>query len=340
MAHFSQTVASDLTEHYTSYKERGAALFATEVGSTFKHVGPDALDLLHRLTTNSLIDLADGSARRTILTNEKGRIVDVFWVLKRSDRELLLVTDSTDPSLMQEWIDKFTIIEDAELSDFSDFLSRRYVVGPNASATLGKAFPELDFTTCDVGELRGMDVVEGGVALFLRTDSAGQESWLVIGGSPAVAEINARFASVGMFSAPNALFDYIRVKNQVPIAGFDLTEDVNPLEAGLLHLIDFEKGCYIGQEVIARLDTYDKVQRSLVGFSQLSSVNSEKSVEIDDTILSEDGGRRVGWVTSTAHDPKTTELIGLAYVRKAHSELGTVLTTSEGLKIKVAPLAR
>ena len=49
-----------------------------------------------------------------------------------------------------------------------------------------------------------MDVVEGGVALFLRTDSAGQESWLVIGGSPAVAEINARFASVGMFSAPNA----------------------------------------------------------------------------------------------------------------------------------------
>ena len=340
MALLSQTVASDLAEYYASYKERGAALFAREAGSIFKHVGPDALDLLHRLTTNSLIDLADDSARRTILTNEKGRIVDVFWVLKRSDRELLLVTDSTDPSLMQEWIDKFTIIEDAELSDFSDFLSRWYVVGPNASATLGKAFPELDFTTCDVGELRGMDAVEGGVALFLRTDSAGQESWLVIGGSPAMAEINARFANLNMFPAPNALFDYIRIKNQVPIAGFDLTKDVNPLEAELLHLIDFEKGCYIGQEVIARLDTYDKVQRSLVGFSQLSSVNSQKSVEIDDTILSGDGERRVGWVTSTAHAPGTNELIGLAYVRKAHSEWGTVLTTSEGLKIKVAPLSR
>ncbi len=340
MARSLQTVTSDLAEHYTRYKDRGAAIFATEYGATFRHIGSDTLDLLHRLTTNSLIDLADGSARRTILTNEKGKIVDVFWVLKISDKELLLVTDSTDPSSMQHWINRFTIIEDAELSDFSDFLSRWYVVGPNASAMLGKAFPELDFTTCDIGELRRMDAVKGGVALFLRTDSAVQESWLVIGGSPAASEINARFANLKMFSAPNALFDYIRVKNQAPIAGYDLIEDVNPLEAGLLHLIDFEKGCYIGQEVIARLDTYDKVQRSLVGFSQLSSVNIEKSIEIGDTILSEDGRRRVGWVTSIAHDPKTNELIGLAYVRKAHSEWGTVLPTSEGSQIKVAPLVR
>ena len=95
------------------------------------------------------------------------------------------------------------------------------------------------------------------------------------------------------------------MKNQVPIAGYDLTEDVNPLEAGLLlHLIDFEKGCYIGQEVIARLDTYDKVQRSLVGFSQLSSVNSQKSVEIDDTHLV--GGR---WkdVSGGLHQPHASQ---------------------------------
>lgn len=336
MAHTAHNVAIDLTQAFATYEKRGVAVFSPPFGSTFRHVGPDALDLLHRLTTNSIIDIPDGSARRTILTNEKGRIVDVFWVLKRSNEELLLVTDSTDPSLMRDWIDRFTIIEDAELIDASDLLARWYVVGANAPDALSTAFPELDFADCGVGESRGMDIVEGGIALFLRTDAAGQYSWLVIGGSLAVPEINSRLETTEMEVAPNELFDHIRISNKVPIAGFDLTEDVNPLEARLLDLIDFEKGCYIGQEVIARLDTYDKVQRSLVGFSHIDHANDVQSVEMGDDILSNDGDRRIGWVTSVAHEPRTEELIGLAYVRKAHAQLGSVVTTSQGAELRIS----
>ena len=337
MARSSQAVATDLAQAFATYEKRGVAVFLPRFGSTFRHVGPDALDLLHRLTTNSIIDIPDGSARQTILTNEKGRIVDVFWVLKRSDEELLLATDSTDPSLMQDWIDRFTIIEDTELIDASDFLTRWYVVGPNASCALSDSFPELDFTDYSAGDLRGIEVVEGGVVLFLRTDAAGSESWLVIGAAPAVSEINSRFEKSEIESAPKKLFDYIRISNKVPIAGFDLTEDVNPLEARLLDLIDFEKGCYIGQEVIARLDTYDKVQRSLVGFSQTELTNGVRMIEIGDNILSNDSNRRVGWITSVAQKPRTDELIGLAYVRKTHTQPGSVMITSEGAKIHIAP---
>ena len=337
MARSPQAVATDLAQAFATYEKRGVAVFSPQFGSTFRHVGPDALDLLHRLTTNSIIDIPDESARRTILTNEKGRIVDVFWVMKRSDEELLLVTDSTDPSSMRDWIDRFTIIEDAELIDASDFLTRWYVVGPNASDALGEAFPELDFADCGIGELRGMDVVKGGVVSFLRTDAAGQKSWLVIGGIPATPEINSRFEKAEIEPAPNKLFDHIRISNKVPIAGFDLTEDVNPLEAGLLDLIDFEKGCYIGQEVIARLDTYDKVQRSLVGFSQTDLTNGVQRIEIGDDILSDDGGRRVGWVTSVAQKPRTNELIGLAYLRKTHTQPRSVMTTSEGANLQISP---
>lgn len=333
----SQAVVTDLAQAFATYEKRGVAVFSPQFGSTYRHVGPDALDLLHRLTTNSIIDIPNGSARRTILTNEKGRIVDVFWVLKRSDEELLLATDSTDPSLMRDWIDRFTIIEDAELIDASDFLTRWYVVGPNASDALSESFPELDFADCGVGELRGMDVVEGGVVLFLRTDAAGQETWLVIGSAPATPEISSRFEKAEIESAPNKLFDHIRICNKVPIAGFDLTENVNPLEAGLLDLIDFEKGCYIGQEVIARLDTYDKVQRSLVGFSQTDLTNDVHRIEIGDDILSDNGGRRVGWVTSVAQKPRTNELIGLAYLRKTRAQPGSVMITSEGANLQISP---
>ncbi len=337
MARSPQVVAVDLAQAFVTYEKRGVAVFSPCFGSTYRHVGPDALDLLHRLTTNSIIDIPDGSARRTILTNEKGRIVDVFWVIKRSDEELLLVTDSTDPSSMRDWIDRFTIIEDAELIDASDFLTRWYVVGPNATDALGEAFSELDFADCSVGELRGMDVAEGGVVLFLRTDAAGQKTWLVIGGALAVPEINSRFENAAMELGSSNLFDHIRISNKVPIAGFDLTENVNPLEAGLLDLIDFEKGCYIGQEVIARLDTYDKVQRSLVGFSQTDLTNGVQSVEIGDGILSNDGGRRVGWVTSVAQKPRANELIGLAYLRKTHAQPGSVMITSEGANLQISP---
>ena len=337
MALTSQAVVTDLAQAFATYDKRGVAVFSPQFGSTYRHVGPDALDLLHRLTTNSIIDIPNGSARRTILTNEKGRIVDVFWVLKRSDEELLLVTDSMEPSLMRDWIDRFTIIEDAELINVSDFLTRWYVVGTNASDALNQAFTELDFADCGVGELRGMDVVEGGVVLFLRTDAAGQETWLVIGSAPATPEISSRFEKAEIESAPNKLFDHIRISNKVPIAGFDLTENVNPLEAGLPDLIDFEKGCYIGQEVIARLDTYDKVQRLLVGFSQTDLTNGVQSIEIGDDILSDNGGRRVGWVTSVAQKPRTNELIGLAYLRKTHAQPGSVMITSEGANLQISP---
>lgn len=337
MARTSHNVAIDLAQSFATYEKRGVAVFSPQFGSTFRHIGPDALDLLHRLTTNSIIDIPDGSARRTILTNEKGRIVDVFWTLKRSDEELLLVTDSTDPSLMRDWIERFTIIEDAEIADSSDFLTRWYVVGPNASDALSEAFPDLDFSDCGVGDLRGMDMVEGEVVLFLQTDAAGQDTWLVIGGASAVPEISSRFEKSGMNSASNKLFDHIRISNKVPIAGFDLTQDVNPLEAGLLDLIDFEKGCYIGQEVIARLDTYDKVQRSLVGFSQKKLTNGVQRVEIGDDIMSDDGGRRIGWVTSVANEPRTNELMGLAYIRKTYAQRRSVMTTSEGAKLQISP---
>lgn len=327
--------SATLAEQYSDYVARGAALIEPQFGSIIGHVGPDALDLLHRLTTNSLLDLGDGEARRTVLTNEKGRIVDVLWVLKRSAEELLLVSDAPDCGPMQSGIERFTIIEDAELKDLSGFLKRWYVVGPDATGLVSQLMPELDFAENDVGSIRGVDVVDGGVVLALRSDTAGPESWLLMVGQPAVPEVMDRFARRGLRPASNELFDFIRIANQVPIAGKESTEDVNPLEVGLMHLIDFEKGCYVGQEVIARLDTYDKVQRSLVGFTLTGDEVDQSRVSAGDRIVVVDSGRDVGWVTSVALDPSTSGLIGLAVLRKAYCATDACLMTERDVQIKL-----
>jgi folate-binding protein YgfZ len=96
-------------------------------------------------------------------------------------------------------------------------------------------------------------------------------------------------------------------------------DDYNPLEAGLIGSIDFAKGCYIGQEVIARLDTYQKVQKRLVklSFEAGSSVSPGTSLKQE--------GRVVGKVTSAAVIPTTGETIGLAYVRTKNALPGARL---------------
>lgn len=339
MATIAQPNALNLDDAWAAYQDRGAAVIVPTFGSTLRHAGVDTLDLLHRLTTNSVVDLQDGASCQTILTNEKGRIVDVFWVVKQSTDELLLLSDSPDPSPTLEWIDRYTIIEDAELSDVSDQMARWYVVGPKATTALADAFSDQNFFSTSIGSMVELGTNGSETGFALRTDSPAQNTWIIVCARSEETVISQKLGSTGLPTASNELFHYLRVRSQSPIGGSDLTLEVNPLEAGLMDLVDFEKGCYVGQEVIARLDTYEKVQRELVGFSQTGQGLDGHDVAPQDQITTQDATRSIGWISSVARKPKSDDLIGLAFIRKSHSQPGTDLTTDRGGMIKVLPRA-
>ena len=120
-------------------------------------------------------------------------------------------------------------------------------------------------------------------------------------------------------------YNHFRIDAGEPVYGSELTEEFNPLEAGLLPYISFNKGCYIGQEVVARLNTYDKVQRKLVKF-KWDSVDCELSGKVI-----EDEDRVVGVMTSSLHG------LGMGFVRKAKAEEGNVMIC-DGVKITVADI--
>ena len=96
----------------------------------------------------------------------------------------------------------------------------------------------------------------------------------------------------------------------IPSGGAELTEEYNPLEAGLREAVSFDKGCYVGQEVIARLKTYDKISRSIVGVELPGSA----APAAPGTRLFQNG-RDIGALTSCVVPPGFTEAIGLAYVK-------------------------
>ena len=121
-----------------------------------------------------------------------------------------------------------------------------------------------------------------------------------------------------------------RIEQGVPAFGAELSESYNPLEAGLQHMVSYTKGCYIGQEVIARLTTYDKVQKRLVRLTWPADAQVDAGTKL---MLD---GRQAGVVTSAIRDPRTGYGLGLGYVRKALSDPGARLTSEEGAQVDVA----
>jgi folate-binding protein YgfZ len=116
-------------------------------------------------------------------------------------------------------------------------------------------------------------------------------------------------------------YNIYRIEQGLPIAPHELNDEYNPHEAGLVDYIDFNKGCYIGQEVIARLQTYSKVQRKLVGVKF-----SDPIVSNNGRIILEDNGAEVGTVTSSAISHKLGSPIGLAYIKNSHLKPYTQLS--------------
>jgi folate-binding protein YgfZ len=127
--------------------------------------------------------------------------------------------------------------------------------------------------------------------------------------------------------------DLYRVENGLPSTPNEINDQYNPYEIDLIDEVDFEKGCYIGQEVIARLDTYQKVQR----FLHKVKIKSDQELELPGDIF-DSGDKKVGSLTSLVKRPESIEQIGLGIFRKkamGDSNEFYIHTDQEKIKLKL-----
>ena len=298
----SEASATGLTVHHTGY-------------GCLKATGEDALDLLNRLSTNKVDHLEPGNWAPTVLTTDRGRIVDLLCVVHADDCVYLLTSPGQQQPVI-DWLDKYTIMEDLEVEDISSSTAVVALAGPEASAVLGLQDSGPDYLPgrqypAPLVNVNDTDAVAVGYPLgempcYLL---------LVAGEGDAIA---AGLTSEGAFLASAEEWEALRVRCGAPAFGAEMGEPYNPLEAGLIGAIDFTKGCYIGQEVIARLDSYERVQKYLavLRFSEGSDVTVGASLAHD--------GRTSGEVTSLYTTPGG-EIRGLGYVRTAAAEPGATL---------------
>ena len=311
---------SSVDEEYQALTH-GAGLLDRSAVGRLSFTGHGALDLLNRLSTNELMTLQVSQGVPTVLTSNKGRILDLLLVLRLADR-LLVLTSPENRQNVAEWIDFYTFAEDVTVQDVTEETAMLSVAGPSAAVLLdeltGQQVSSLDRYQAAEGSIGGVQ------ATILRTDSFRLPGYdLVVPVSYVQQlwdELLKQGDGAGLRTVGMEALEAVRVEQGVPAFGAELSEDFNPLEANLRAYISFTKGCYVGQEVVARLDTYDKVQKRLVGLQCLTD-----RIPTPGAKLTFDG-KQVGLLTSAGRSPRLKVAVGLGYVRKAHAQPGTVLS--------------
>ena len=290
--------------------------------------GDDALDLLNRLSTNELANLEVGAGAATVLTTNKGRIVDLLHVHRSEDR-LLVFTSPGNQQRVAEWIDFYTFVEDVEIEDVTGETAMLSLTGLDSTEFLDGLTDGQASSLATYGRLSTQ--ISDVAAEVYRSDFLGPPSFDIVVDSGHRDSLFDVLTNNGATPAGPDVIEVVRVQRGIPAFGKELTEDYNPHEANLVHHVSFSKGCYIGQEVIARLETYKKVSKYLVGLRWEGEGLSTGSFLMHD-------GKRVGIVTSVARLPHTGANVGLGYVRKEFVEDGKTVVDEAGNEIRVKVL--
>ncbi len=314
-------------EHFGNPEAEYAAARAGAVVIPRSHEGrlraldQDRLDLLQRMSTQDLDQMEAGEARFTVLTTAIARMVDVLWVLNRSETALCL-TSPGKAAAVRRWLAGHIFYNDkVKFEDASADLGQLGLYGPRAGLVAEALLP-------GASSLVENRFLEQDGLIVLRGRPLAGDSFTVIAPVERIPEVWEQAVRAGAVPAGEAAFQMLRLAAGQPEAGHEITEDYIPLEANLWHAVSFSKGCYIGQEIIARMESRGKLARRLCG------IRLEAPVAVGTGVSA--NGVNAGSVTSAGVVPGLGP-VALAFLKTAAAEPGTPVVVGSVHGV-VAPL--
>ncbi len=339
-----------LPEKYSSVEEecltvrKSSALFDISHFGRVLLTGKDSLEFLNRISTNDLNGLRPGMGKQTFLTTEKGRIVDLCTAYQREEGILLLTSPGNSEKVMK-WMEKFIVSEDVKVRDVSGEVALFLVAGPMAPEFLKETAYSSYKTFLDIEKMRRNDFIKAFVGsreiVLSKSNLVMMNGYLIMVISEFASgiweDLVYSLRKLGGTPAGLQTFEVLRIENGTPVFPNELNEDVNPLEVNLLDAVHNNKGCYIGQEVIARLQTYDKVRKRLVGL--LSTSKLPHGGKIFDQKPADTAGTEIGVVTSSVKSPGLGKEIALGYLSVKHLVPGSKYAVKVGSRNVEAELS-
>jgi tRNA-modifying protein YgfZ len=266
--------------------------------------GETRLDLIHRMSTQAVRDLKSGEGAATILTTDIGRIIDRLIVYATSDKVYALTGENNADNIARYLMRFVFFNDDFHLEDLSADTAVLGVYGAQAQSLLGQAgFADVDLP---LHHWRQTDF-DGLTAYLHRTDPVASDGYFVTCTTAEKSTLWERLAAAGLTAVAGEAFETLRIEAGVPRFGHELSEAYIPLEANLWDDVSFTKGCYIGQEIIARMESRGRIAKKLVQLRPSEPVAAGADITA--------GGKKVGTITSAAVGPGGP--VALGYVRTA-----------------------
>jgi tRNA-modifying protein YgfZ len=279
----------------------------------------DRLDLLHRMSTNDMNNLKAGEGRSTVLTTALARIIDRVVVYHRGETALML---ANQPVIVRSWLQRHIFFQDKiKLRDVSADLVQLEFHGPQAAQiaetiAVGASALELHHFSESTRDNK--------IILVARTFSMNGDGFIFIAPNSVSEPLRqSLLAHEGVTLGSDAQYDQLRIQAGLPAKDHELTEDYIPLEANLWDSVSFSKGCYIGQEIIARMESRNRLAKTLVQLSIHADEIDNEATLIGATLHHED--QLVGSITSIAQIGDS-QWAALGFVKPDSATFGTKLS--------------
>jgi folate-binding protein YgfZ len=275
------------------------------------------------MSTNDIQSLRPGQGCYAFFLNAQGRILSDANVFCFEDHLLLDVEPETRLKLF-EHLDRYIIADDVALEDQTDQVATIAVEGPDAGhslSALGAVLPVEDYAW-----------TSWGTRVVAKAGLTGAGGFLVFLPASEMAGLLAELALAGVPEATSEDARTVRIEHGRPRYGEEITERYLIQETGQMHAVSFQKGCYLGQEIVERVRSRAQIHRVL------------KQLEIDSTQVPavgtklQIGGADAAEIASAVFSPALGKVVALAYVRTQHAEPGTELMW-EAAQARVMPVA-
>lgn len=282
--------------------------------------GEDRQAFMQRQSTNDIRLLKPEGSVTTVLTSATARILDLLTLVHEAEAIGAITLAGRSEETSRFLKSKIFFMDKVSVEDASQEFTQFDLIGPEVSQVL----QHVGLSQVPSGD----EVVSGEVAgVEIRILRQFGSRYRVLTPAQDWEAIGAILNKAGAIELSPEAYGILRVEMGVPETGHELTEDYTPLETGLDWTVSGDKGCYTGQEIIARQITYDKVTRQMVGLSLSGKVEPGARVS---TLVD---NKNVGEITSYAHSPRFGH-IALAVVRKPHHDPGTeMVVTGKGADI-------
>jgi folate-binding protein YgfZ len=309
------TTAARFVDPYTEFAALRSGCGVHDLGYRAKLslTGSDRQRWLNGMVTNNIRDLHSGHGLYAFLLSPQGHIQGDLYAFHRAD-SIVVETDRSQVDKMVALFDHYIIMDDVEVRNPGEQLTSLGITGPKGREVMEKAgirVPEMEplqilDIKCDAGSGHGKCTV-------VRTDES-VESYVIWVESGAVKPAWDRLVNAGATAVGFEALELQRVVSGVPLFGVDIRERDLPQETEQTRALNFNKGCYIGQEIVERIRSRGAVHRKFSGFL----LEGASAVPAGTKILA--GGKEVGEVTSTALFPHLHKSVALGYLRR---EMGT-----------------